>query len=501
MRAPWRPPTLPGRRLRLALCLLPLLAGLFLAGVCPRAGAQTATNAPTISHEPAGSGVFNLRVVSQSPDNSEVTLAMDYSYNGLWGPTARVLPVVEKTAQKDASLWFGSDGAVVKQGQGTITTRVKYFFDERQAPPEITTDTISVWMLSGDGHAVVAVTPFSQSITWAHPQFRLASRQVPPANPLPATAMSNTPPDSATAAGSFAVDSPTQRAPWQQHLTLGPGDVLDLALFGEPDLSRSDVAVGPDGRVSYLEAQDILASGLTIDQLRSRLDEELAKYRRTPRTIVTPVLFRSKKYYMLGQVSSNGVFTLDRPLTIVEAVARARGLETGFSGHNLVELADLSRTFLERHGRRMPVDFEKLFLQGDLSQNIPLAPDDYLYFPPTALREIYLLGEVKLPGPVPYTEDLSAVRAIADRGGFTDRAWKSRILVIRGSLNHPESFVVNVAAVLAARQSDFRLQPKDIVYVNARPWIKAEELLDAATSAFAASAVIFWTGAHVPLMR
>jgi protein involved in polysaccharide export with SLBB domain len=102
--------------------------------------------------------------------------------------------------------------------------------------------------------------------------------------------------------------------------------------------------------------------------LRARFDEELAKYRRAPRTMITPVSFRSKKYVMLGKVAPKGVFVLDRPLTIIEAVARAHGLETGLFESTTVEVADLSRSFLVRQGQRVKVDFERLFQSGDLSR-------------------------------------------------------------------------------------------------------------------------------------
>ena len=75
--------------------------------------------------------------------------------------------------------------------------------------------------------------------------------------------------------------SPTQRAPWQQKLTLGPGDVLTFSLYGEErDLTRKAVPIGPDGRISYLEAQDVMAEGLTVDELRHKINEELRKHRR-----------------------------------------------------------------------------------------------------------------------------------------------------------------------------------------------------------------------------
>ncbi len=302
----------------------------------------------------------------------------------------------------------------------------------------------------------------------------------------------------APSAGAGLTDTgPSQRGAWQQRLTLGPGDVLTFHLYGSPELTREKVPIGPDGRVSYLEAENINASGLTIDELRGRINAELGRYRRTPEAYITPDAYRSKKYYVLGTVVQKGVFYLDRPTTVVEAVARARGFVTGVSRGDTVDATDFSHSFLERGGRRVPVDFAGLFLHGDLSQNVPLEPNDYLYFPPSGSGEIYVLGEVGAPGPVSYDPDVSAMSAIASRGGFTPKAWKARVLVVRQSLDHPVAFKVDIDAALAGNAPNLALQPGDLVYVANRPWIRAEEMLDLAATAFAESAVVTWTGLNV----
>jgi protein involved in polysaccharide export with SLBB domain len=301
---------------------------------------------------------------------------------------------------------------------------------------------------------------------------------------------------------SFSVTSSTPRAEWQKKLTLGPGDVLNLGLYGDTNSFKSEVAVGPDGRISYMQARDILATGLTIDELRQRIDQELSKFYRSPHTLVTPVAFKSKRYVVMGKVVKKGVYPLDRPITVVEALARASGLETGILDRDTLDMADLTRSFLVRQGKRIAINFEKLFQEGDLSQNIQIEPDDYLYFPPTNLKELYVVGEVRTPGVVTYTSDASVAATIAGRGGFTDRAWKSRVLVIRGSLNRPETYVVDMLAIQDARSPDFKLQAKDIIFISSRPFIKAEELLDAAATAFIQSAVTSWAGLNVgPIIR
>jgi protein involved in polysaccharide export with SLBB domain/capsular polysaccharide biosynthesis protein len=296
---------------------------------------------------------------------------------------------------------------------------------------------------------------------------------------------------SATAAG-------PKLAPWQQRLTLGAGDLVNLTIYGRKEATRTLVPLGPDGRISYLQAEGVLAAGLTIDELRARLNQELSQYYQSAQVIVTPAEYRSKRYFLLGSVMDRGAYVLDRPTTIIEAVARARGIATGLLEQNTVEIADLPRALLVRDGQRLPVDFVKLFRDGDLSQNVALAPDDYLYFPSSTLNEAYVLGAVSSPGTVGVTDQSSVVSLITTRGGFTEKAYRQRVLVVRGALSKPETFVVNVAAILRGKGLDFMLKPKDIVFVADRPWVRAEELLDMAIGSFTSAVVTSLANKAVP---
>ena len=145
---------------------------------------------------------------------------------------------------------------------------------------------------------------------------------------------------------------------------------------------------------------------------------------------------------------------------MIEALARAGGVETGLYGRDTVELADLGRSFLVRNGQRVPVDFERLFQQGDLSQNVPLEPDDFLYFALASANEIYVLGQVANPGVAAFLPRTSAMSVIAARGGFTPEAFRSRVLVVRGSVTHPQTFVVDAAAILSAKKPTSNCRPR-----------------------------------------
>jgi len=164
---------------------------------------------------------------------------------------------------------------------------------------------------------------------------------------------------------------------------------------------------------------------------------------------------------------------------------------------NTLDLADLQRSFLMRDGKRLPIDFEKLLAGGDLSQNVQVEPGDYFFFPSANLKQVCVLGEVGLPGPVTYRPDLTLMGALSYRGGFNEKSFKSRVLVIRGALSHPQTFAVDTMAMTSGHAPDFKLEPKDVIYVSHRPWYRIEELLDIATTVFIQSVVAGGVDAEV----
>jgi polysaccharide export outer membrane protein len=287
-------------------------------------------------------------------------------------------------------------------------------------------------------------------------------------------------------------------ASWCERYTIGPGDIYDLGIYGHPELAREKVAVQPDGNLTYLQATNIHAEGLTIDELRVRLQNILVHSYPMPVVLVAPVELRSKKYFIIGKVVDNGSYLMDRPTTLVDALAKAHGLETGLVEHRNAELADLSRTLLIRHGRRVAVNFEALFLNGDLSQNIQIEPGDYIYVALARTADINVFGEVVRPGVQAYSAHLGVVNAITARGGFTPGAYRERVLIVRGSLSHPQTFVLNTNDVLKGKMADREVAPGDIIYVSERPWKYAEDLLDTAVTAFLQATVTTYTGQNVP---
>lgn len=310
----------------------------------------------------------------------------------------------------------------------------------------------------------------------------LSAQGPPPVQPHPATP------------GNQAPASPIS---WRNRYELGPGDVVNFSLFGRPELDRPGFRIAPDGTISYLQAQNIKVAGLSFDEARLAIEKGLSAHFRSPRVIITPQEVGSKRFTILGKVINRGVVTLERPITLVEAIANAGGLETGLFEHNTIELADLDRSFISRRGQRLPVDFRRLLNEGEMSLNIEIEPNDFIFIASTLTNHYYVLGAVVNPGVQGLTPDATVVSAISRRNGLTDRAWPDRVLVVRGSFEKPTAFVINLKKILAAKEKDFKLEPKDIVYVSERPWAAAEDVLKGALAAFVSSATSSWVNVNV----
>ncbi len=268
--------------------------------------------------------------------------------------------------------------------------------------------------------------------------------------------------------------------------TLGPGDSVSFASFDRSDLNRT-VRIAPDGTVSYLQAIAVNANGLTIDQLRDKMELELQKYRRDFKLIVTPDGIESKSYSVLGRVTQPGTFVLTRPTTVLEGIASARGVEVGTIRGTTHGLADFERSFVSRNGRKLPIDFSQLYYQGNLSQNMYLQPNDYIYIASVLTNEFYILGAVNTPGRIKMPNKLTLAKAISEAGGMRADGNAKNILIIRGDINKPDVHMMNLRDILSGASLDMNINNRDIIYVPRRPFQTVERALDRAITTYVQS--------------
>lgn len=283
---------------------------------------------------------------------------------------------------------------------------------------------------------------------------------------------------STSAAGAL---DPALLNPPSRDYVVGPGDQLDIEVIDDPT-SRTTVTVGPDGRIYFYLMPGLDVWGMTLPQIRERLEAGMQEYFRESRPIsVSLRAAESERVWILGRVNAPGVYPATGSLTLLEAIALAGGPASAspgaaFSGAFGLDIggasdesADLRRAFVMRDGQRLPVDLERLLVRGDLSQNIRLRGGDFIYLPSTAGSEISVLGAVYTGRNLPYTRNMTLVQVIAAAGGTLEDAHLNGVAIVRGSLANPEIAIIDYKDILVGNRPDVQLEPRDIVYVPYSP--------------------------------
>ncbi|HEU5323584.1 MAG TPA: SLBB domain-containing protein, partial [Methylomirabilota bacterium] len=122
--------------------------------------------------------------------------------------------------------------------------------------------------------------------------------------------------------------------------------------------------------------------------------------------------------------------------TIVQRFELARGervRDVVIKAGGAAAYADLSRAFVERGGttgprQRVPIDLHRLLVEKDDTHNIQLQNGDVLTLP-VMEDKVYVVGEVKTPGPIDFRPDLTPREYIALAGGPGHRAKVRETLV------------------------------------------------------------------------
>ena len=164
----------------------------------------------------------------------------------------------------------------------------------------------------------------------------------------------------------------------QADYTIRPGDELGIKFFFNPELNEERLIVRPDGHISLQLVNEVLADGLTPMELKGVLEE---KYHSTLTNPEVAVIVRSVKVpyqvYVDGDVGQPGAFEIVGSLTVLQAIALARGLNDTASQKDVVVI----RRVDGKKPMVIKLDLKSALSGRDLSQDIHLLPSDLVYVP------------------------------------------------------------------------------------------------------------------------
>lgn len=155
--------------------------------------------------------------------------------------------------------------------------------------------------------------------------------------------------------------------------TLGPGDVVEVRVFQEPEHSGI-WRLSPEGTIDYPLCGKVTLEGRTASTAADVLNQCLARYLRRPQVSVNIREYNSKKVFVFGEVQKPGTFPYDGEMTIIQAITLAGGF-TKLAAKNSTNVTRL----IEGQERKIRVPVEDIGVGRE--KNFLLQPGDIVFVP------------------------------------------------------------------------------------------------------------------------
>ncbi|CAL60908.1 putative polysaccharide export protein [Herminiimonas arsenicoxydans] len=232
---------------------------------------------------------------------------------------------------------------------------------------------------------------------------------------------------------------------------LGPGDVLKITVFGNPDLTL-ETRVSEAGSISYPLVGDVKVGGLSSNEAERKIAELLDKggFVRKPQVNLMVTEMQSQQVSVLGQVNKPGRYPVDgkRSLTDILALAGGANEEAG-------DTVILTHTQDGKTSKEI-IDLLELVRSGDPAKNRQLTAGDSLFV--ERAPRFYIYGEVQKPGSYKLERDMMVLQALSSGGGLSPRGTERGVRIKRRDAN-------GVLQIINVKHDDL-LKPNDIVYVK-----------------------------------
>jgi len=258
---------------------------------------------------------------------------------------------------------------------------------------------------------------------------------------------------------------------------LGPGDVLDVRVFGQPELSSS-VQVDSEGNLSALPfiEKPILAKCRSDKDVQKDITTAYSKFINNPQVSVRISERNSRQpATVFGAVRQPTRVEMKRRVRLNELMAVSGGFTERASGTiQILHTEPLMCPEPGEEGEAAPIDGTRIPLHivkiadlrsGKVEANPVIRPGDYVLV--TEAEPVYITGSVMSPGGVYLRDQLMLSRALAMVGGARKEAKLTEVRIFRqipGSANQ-EVITVDVAAIRKNQKPDVLLQAYDVIEV------------------------------------
>ncbi|MES2636306.1 MAG: polysaccharide biosynthesis/export family protein [Pseudomonadota bacterium] len=156
---------------------------------------------------------------------------------------------------------------------------------------------------------------------------------------------------------------------------LQEGDVLEISVWGEESLNK-EVRVLPDGSITFPLAGRVEVSNSTTPEVEKRITEKLKTYLPDPQVTVVITNIEGNRVYVIGKVLKPGPILLGSPMTVLQALSQAGGLDKFADTDDLKVLRTTNGV-----QNTISIDYDELIEGHNLDSNILLKTGDTILVP------------------------------------------------------------------------------------------------------------------------
>jgi polysaccharide biosynthesis/export protein len=171
---------------------------------------------------------------------------------------------------------------------------------------------------------------------------------------------------------------PTPTGPASPEYVIGPGDVLDIFVWHNTDLSRQ-MPVRPDGRIAMPLLGDTVAVGKTPQVLAAEIQTKLMPFIRDPLVTVIPTQFVglfTRQIRVIGEASTPRAIPFRSSMTVLDVMIEVGGLTKYADGNRAVLVRQVNG---QQQSYRVRLD--SLVRDGNINDNLDMQPGDILIIP------------------------------------------------------------------------------------------------------------------------
>jgi polysaccharide export outer membrane protein len=245
-----------------------------------------------------------------------------------------------------------------------------------------------------------------------------------------------------------------------QSFSLGVGDVVKIAVYGQEDLTTV-TRISEGGMITFPLIGEVRIGGMSTPDAERKIERLLIDRGFVKQAQVSIFLEQRRQTLtnsvtILGQIARPGIYPLqdisgEGVQTVIDLLAMAGGTNEDAADHLY-----LMSNKKGAKGKKVRIDLAALMKGGDIERyNLKLNGGDIVLVP--GMDVFYIYGQVNRPGRYRLERDMTVMQALSVGGGVTDRGSESGITVNRSEKSGVNSLKVDL--------SD-RLQVDDVIYVK-----------------------------------